>query len=183
MATQEERNAWATLERLKGKVDALIVQMESALASDPAPMSALRRRIQNAQKVWSEFEGQYDQLCAIAGENQVEQDRDEYTAFQSRYLEVHDRAEDALDNEQNAEEARLKELKDAEEACLQAESGAVHRQPEGSLPSHRQEAGRNQGRLRRRGHQQPGGTKGRGKLTDAGEGRPQGVKEPRKFDN
>ena len=72
MATQEERDARATLERLKDKVDALIVQMESALASDPVPTSALRRRITNAQKVWSEFEGQYDQLRAIAGENQAE---------------------------------------------------------------------------------------------------------------
>ena len=68
MATQEERNARATLEHLKGKVDALIVQMESVLASDPAPTSALRRRFKNAQKVWSEFQGQYDRLRVIAGE-------------------------------------------------------------------------------------------------------------------
>ena len=39
--SHEERNARATLERLKDKVEALIVQMESALVSDPAPMSAL----------------------------------------------------------------------------------------------------------------------------------------------
>ena len=41
MATQEECDARATLECLTTKVDALIVQMESALASDPVPTSAL----------------------------------------------------------------------------------------------------------------------------------------------
>ena len=85
MATQEERNPRATLEHLKGKVEALIVQMESTLASDPAPTSVLRRRIKNAQKVWSEFEGQYDQLHAIAGESQAEQDRTQHVNFQPRY--------------------------------------------------------------------------------------------------
>ena len=80
MATPKERNARDTLERLKDKVEALIMQMESALASDPAPMSALQRRIKNAQKVWSEFEGQYDQLHAITKENQAEQDHDDFTA-------------------------------------------------------------------------------------------------------
>ena len=104
MATQEERDARATLERLTTKVDALIVQMESALASDPVPMSALQRRTTKAQKVWSEFEGQYDQLRAIAGENQAEQDRTQHVNFQRRYLEVHALAEDALDNDQNAED-------------------------------------------------------------------------------
>ena len=41
MATPKERNARDTLERLKDKVEALIVQMETTLASDPAPTSAL----------------------------------------------------------------------------------------------------------------------------------------------
>ena len=99
MASLEECNIRATLERLKGKVEALIVQIESALTSDPVPMSALRRRIKNSEKVWSEFEGQYDQLRAIAGENQAKQDRTQHVALQRCYLEVHARAEDALDND------------------------------------------------------------------------------------
>ena len=110
MATQEGRDARATLEHLKNKVEALIVQMESALASNPAPTSALRRRIKNPQKVWSEFEGQYDQLRAIARENQAEQDRDEYTAFQGCYFEVHACTEDALDDDQDEEDVCPKAL-------------------------------------------------------------------------
>ena len=41
MVTQEERDARATLEPLKGKVENLMVQMQSALMSDPVPTSAL----------------------------------------------------------------------------------------------------------------------------------------------
>ena len=110
MATQEERDARATLERLTTKVDALIVQMESTLASDPVPMSALRRRITNAQKVWSKFEGQYDQLRAIAGENQAEQDRTQHVNLQHRYLDLHALAEDALNDDQDTEDICPKEL-------------------------------------------------------------------------
>ena len=66
MATPEECNAWDTLEHIKDKVEALIVQMENVLAINPTPTSALQRRIKNTEKAWTEFEGQYNQLCAIA---------------------------------------------------------------------------------------------------------------------
>ena len=86
MASQEERDIRATLECLKGKMENLIVQMESKLGSDPVPLSALRRRIKNSEKVWSEFEEQYHQLHSITEENQAEQDPDDYTAFKGRYF-------------------------------------------------------------------------------------------------
>ena len=72
MATPEERNAWDTLERIKDKVEALIVQMENMLAINPTSTSALQRRVKNTEKAWTKFEGQYDRLSAIAGENQAE---------------------------------------------------------------------------------------------------------------
>ena len=68
MATPKERNTWDTLERIKDKVEALIVQMENALVINPTPMSALQRRIKNTEKAWTEFKGQYDRLRAIAGD-------------------------------------------------------------------------------------------------------------------
>ena len=55
MATPEEHNARDTLERIKDKVEALIVQMENALAINPTPTSALQRRIKNTEKAWTEF--------------------------------------------------------------------------------------------------------------------------------
>ena len=126
MATPEERNARNISERLKDKVEALIGQIENTLATIPISTSALQKRIKSAEEAWTEFEGQYDQLCAIVGEKRVqdqvwaEEDRARHAAFQRRYFEVRARAEDALDNERNTEEARLKELKNAEDVRLKA---------------------------------------------------------------
>ena len=81
MATPEERNARDTLERLKDKVETLIVQMENTLAINTTSTSALQRRIKTTEKAWTEFEGQYDWLRAITGKRrpqdqvQAEQDR------------------------------------------------------------------------------------------------------------
>ena len=72
MASQEERDIRATMERIKAKVENLMVQMESALGSDPVPMLSLRRRFSKAENVWSEYEGLYDQLHAITEEDQDE---------------------------------------------------------------------------------------------------------------
>ena len=86
--TPEERNAWATLERLKDKVEALIGQMENTLATNPTSTSALQKRIKSAEKAWTEFEGQYDRLRAIAGQGrlqdqvQAEQDCAYHTTLQ-----------------------------------------------------------------------------------------------------
>ena len=55
MATPEERNAWDTLERIKDKVEALIMQMENTLAINTTSTSALQRRIKNTEKAWTEF--------------------------------------------------------------------------------------------------------------------------------
>ena len=154
MATQEERDARATLERLKDKVDALIVQMESALASDPVPMSALRRRMTKSQKVWSEFVGQYDQLRAIAGENQAEQDRTQHVNLQRRYLDVHALAEDALADDQDAEDVR------PQRAHFWSKGAAIFRKMEGSTPSHRHGLGRDQDQPGGHRHRQPRGIKG-----------------------
>ena len=60
MASQEERDARATLECLKDKVEALIVQMENTLVTNPTSTSALQRRIKSTEKAWTEFEGQYN---------------------------------------------------------------------------------------------------------------------------
>ena len=60
MATPEERNARATLECLKDKVEALIMQMESTLATNLTSTCALQKRIENTEKAWTEFEGQYN---------------------------------------------------------------------------------------------------------------------------
>ena len=116
MATQEERDIQATMVRIKAKVENLMVQMESPLGTDPVPMLSLQRRFSKAENVWSEYEGLYDQLRAITEEDQDEQDRDDFTVFQGCYSDVHGRAEDALDNKQSKEEARLRALASKQKA-------------------------------------------------------------------
>ena len=116
IATPEECTAWDTSDCLKDKVEAQIGQIEKALSATPISTSALQKRIKSAETAWTEFEGQYDELRAIAVKGRVqdqvraEQDREQYAAFQHRYFEVHARAEDALVNDQNAEDVRLKAL-------------------------------------------------------------------------
>ena len=80
--------AWDTLGRLKDKVEALIVQMENTLATNPTSTSALRRRIKDLVKAWIEFEAQYDRLLPGRGGF--------YASLQCRYLEVLARTEAAL---------------------------------------------------------------------------------------
>ena len=113
-----ERDIRATVERTKAKVENLMTYMEGALVTDPVPFFSLRRRCSKAETVWSQYEELFDQLCAITQEEQDVQDCDDFAAFQERYTDVHGRVEDVLDNGQSEEEARLKELKDAEDARL-----------------------------------------------------------------
>ena len=103
MASQEERDIRATMERIKTKVENLMGHMENALGSDPVPMLSLRRRFSKVENVWAEYEGLYDQLRTITEEDQDEQDRDDFTAFQDHYSDVSGHAEDALDNERSTE--------------------------------------------------------------------------------
>ena len=96
--------------RIKAKVENMMGQLETSLDTDPVPMFSLRRRLSKAEDLWSEYEGLYDQLCAIHGEDLDEQDSDDFTAFHDHDSNVSGRAEDALDQEWSTEEARVKAL-------------------------------------------------------------------------
>ena len=82
--------------RIKAKVENMMGQLETSLDTDPVPMFSLRRRLSKAEDLWSEYEGLYDQLCAIQGEDLDEQDSKDFTAFHERYSDVSGHAEDAL---------------------------------------------------------------------------------------
>ena len=69
MGTRDEGDIRATIVRIKTKVENLMAQLETSLGIDPVPMLSLRRRLSKAEDVWSEYEGLYDQLCAIHGED------------------------------------------------------------------------------------------------------------------
>ena len=91
--------------RIKAKVENLMGQLETSLDTNPVPMLSLRRRLSKAEDVWSEYEGLYDQLCAIHGEDLDEQDSDDFAAFHERYSGVSGCVEDSLEQERSTEEA------------------------------------------------------------------------------
>ena len=117
MPTSEERSAlvflkdffyqgWDALGRLKDKVEVLLAQMEDTMSTNPASTS-LWRRIEESEWGWFEFENQYNQLRAIAGQGRLqdqgdaEQDSTHYVTLQHHYLNVLSRAKDALGIDQD----------------------------------------------------------------------------------
>ena len=106
------------MEHTKANIKSLMTEMEGALVAEPVPFYSLRRRWTKAETIWSQYVELYDQLCAVTHEDPDDQDRVDFAAFQERYTNVHGRVEDVLDKEQSEEDARLKEVKDAEAACL-----------------------------------------------------------------
>ena len=106
------------MERTKANIESLMTEMEGALVAEPVPFYSLRRRWTKAETIWSQYVELYDQLCAVTHEDPDEQDRVDFATFQERYTNVHGRVDDVLDNAQSEEEARLKEVKDAEAARL-----------------------------------------------------------------
>ena len=96
--------------RIKAKVENLMTQLETSLGIDPVPLFSLRRKFSKAEDLWADYEGLYDQLCAIQGEDLEEQDSDDFAAFHERYSGVSGCVEDALEQEQSTEEARVKAL-------------------------------------------------------------------------
>ena len=110
MATQQEHDIWATLERTKSKVENLMAQMETALGNDPVSILSLRRKFSKVEDIWAEYESLYEQLRAITEEDQAERDHDNFNAFKDRYSDVYGRADDAIEDDRSAEEACLAAL-------------------------------------------------------------------------
>ena len=126
MPSAEERSALVFLKdffyqsrdalaRHKDKVEVLLGQMEDTMSTNPASTS-LRRRMEESERVWFEFENQYNQLRAIAGHGRLqdqgdaEQDRNHYVSLQHRYMNVVARVRDALDVDQDEGDDRPRGL-------------------------------------------------------------------------
>ena len=103
------------LARHKDKVEVLLAQMEDTMSTNPASTS-LRRRMEESERAWFEFENQYNQLRAIAGHGRLqdqgdaEQDSNLYVSLQHRYLNVLSRVRDALGTDQDEGDDPPREL-------------------------------------------------------------------------
>ena len=103
-------------------------EMENKLGQDPFPKRSLSRKLGNAETLWKELENYYVHIRTFTDENQAETDRVALEEFQTRYLDVNGRVEDALEDHRVEEETReqdhlkvlkVKQLSDRWEASYQ----------------------------------------------------------------
>ena len=122
------------LGRHKDKVEVLLAQMEDLMSTNPAS-SSLRRRMEEAERGWVEFENQYNQLRALAGQGRIqdrgaaEQDSHVYVSLQHQYLNVLSRVRDSLSDDQDEVDGRPREFTSQQkvEQCMTRWNGVHHR--------------------------------------------------------
>ena len=85
--------------------------MEADLVKDPFPKLLLRRKLGNAETDWNKVENYYVHIRTMTDDDQAEDDRIAYEEFQTRYDDLHDRVEDALEDYRLDEEARERDRK------------------------------------------------------------------------
>ena len=126
MSITEEHDARNIFECLKVKMEVLVEQVESTVETMPISVPALQMRVESAKEAWGEFEQQYDKMRNATGDKRVadqvraQEDHAQHADFQRRYYQALARPDNALINEQNAEDACLKALAMEEEAHLKA---------------------------------------------------------------
>ena len=80
--------------------------MEADLLKDPFPKFLLQRKLGNAETDWNKVENFYVHIQTLTEDEQAEDDRLAYEEFQTCYLDLSGRVEDALEDYRLEEEAR-----------------------------------------------------------------------------
>ena len=101
-ATQGELHA--AMNRLKGKIRSQMEVMEAELVKEPFPKLSLRRKLGNAETEWNKVENYYVHIRTMTDDDQAEDDRVAFEEFQTRYLDINGRVEDALEEHRLEEE-------------------------------------------------------------------------------
>ena len=78
--------------------------MEADLVKEPFPKLSLRRKLGNAETDWNKVENFYVHIRTMTDDDQAEVDRVAYEEFETRYLDLKGRVEDALEEHQIEEE-------------------------------------------------------------------------------
>ena len=94
----------AAMNRLKGKIRSQMVVMEADLLKEPFPKRSLVRKLGNAETDWNKVENYYVHIRTMTDDAQAEVDRVAYEEFETCYLDLKDRVEDALEEHQIEEE-------------------------------------------------------------------------------
>ena len=115
----------AAMNRLKGKIRSQMESMEVNLLKDTFPKRSLVRKLGNAETDWNKVENYFTHILTLVEDGQAEDDRLAYEEFQTRYLTLKGRAEDALDGHQVEEEARERDRLKVSKVCQLGERWGV----------------------------------------------------------
>ena len=87
----------AAMNCLKGTLRSQMKMMEADLRNDPFPKLSLLRELRNAETEWNKVEDCYDHILTMTGDEHAEDNCLAYEEFQTCYLDLNDRVEDALE--------------------------------------------------------------------------------------
>ena len=87
----------ASMESLKGKIRSQMEVMQAELAKERVLRRSLSRKLGRAEDDWREVEGYYMHILTLISEQEAEDSRLAHEQFQTQYLTLIGRVQDALD--------------------------------------------------------------------------------------
>ena len=99
----------ASMESLKGKIRSQMEVMEAELGKEQLLRRSLSRKLGAAETNWNEVKGYYMHILTLITEQEAEDGRLAHEQFQTQYLTLIGRVQDALDKLREEEEAQEQE--------------------------------------------------------------------------
>ena len=96
----------AAMNRLKGKIRSQMEVMEAELGEELFPKQSLARTLGRAETDWNKVEDYYMHKLTLIDEQEAEDGRLAHEQFQTQYLTLIGRVQDALDKHREEKEAR-----------------------------------------------------------------------------
>ena len=94
------------MSRLKESLWSQMKTMEADLRKDPFPKLTLQKGLGDAETEWNEIKDYHRHILALTEGKQAKDERLAHVEFQTRYIDLNGRVEDALDDHRLEEEAR-----------------------------------------------------------------------------
>ena len=94
------------MERLKSNIRSQMEVLEVELGKEQFPKRSLARKLGHAEKDWNKIEDYYMHILTLIDEQEAEDGRLAHEQFQTQYLTMIGRVQDALDTHREEEEAQ-----------------------------------------------------------------------------
>ena len=93
------------MDSLKGKIKSQMEVMEAELGKEQLLRRSLARKLGHAETDWNKVEDHYMHILTLITEQEAEDGRLAHEQFQTQYLTLIGRVQDALDTHREEEEA------------------------------------------------------------------------------